>query len=211
MIITRRTTLLLGAGALAAACSGGGGTAAVSAGDMLLAARGAENAPLLIEYASLTCPHCASFHAGAWPEVKANYIDTGRLRFAFREYPTPPVPVAVAGFQVARCGGASTEQYYDRLSVLFAQQRQIIETGSYEGVRGKLIDIGRAAGLSAEQVEACIADEAGSARIRQVVEDAQQFNITGTPTFLLNGERLEVPGEAPYEAFAAAIDAKLSA
>lgn len=209
MMFNRRTTLLLGASALVAACSGGG-SSEVSAADMTIQAANAGDAPMLIEYASTTCPHCAEFHEQIWPQVKANFVDTGRIRFVFREYPTPPANIAVAMFQVARCGGASSEQYFDRLGVLFAQQRQIFATGSIEGVRAKLIEIGGASGLSAEQVNACIADEGGAARIRQVVADAERYNVTGTPTFILNDEKIEIVGALTYDSFAAALEAKLA-
>jgi len=212
MLLTRRSSLILGAGALVAACSGQGGAGggAASAADMTLASAAGASAPILIEYASLTCPHCADFHAEAWERLKQNYIDPGRIRFVYREFPTNPAPVAVAGFQVARCGGATVEQYFDRLGVLYAQQRQILSTGSYDGVRAKLVEIGQAAGLSAQAVEACIADESGAQRIRQVVDDAvERYNVTGTPTFVLNDEKLEIVGPLTYETLSAAIDAKL--
>ncbi|MBX9886181.1 MAG: DsbA family protein, partial [Novosphingobium sp.] len=158
MIAIGRRNLLVGASALGllgvAGC--GGGSAAVSADDMVL---GPADAPVtVIEYASTTCSHCAEFHETAWAQLKANYIDTGRIRFVLREYPTQPAAVAVAGFQLARCGGASAEQYFTRVGELFRQQQAIFATGTMEGVRGKFIEIGGAAGLSEEQVTQCIND-----------------------------------------------------
>jgi protein-disulfide isomerase len=207
MIAIRRRELLVGVAALAlVGCNGAGGGAAISAEDMTL---GMADAPVtLIEYASTTCGHCARFHEEEWEQLKTNYIDTGKIRFVFREYPTDPAAVAVAGFQLARCNGATSEQYMTRVGELFRQQRAIFETGSMEGIRGKLIEIGGAAGLSETQVMACINDQAGAERVRETVAGAEQFGITGTPTFILNGRKVE---EAPtYENLARLIDAELA-
>lgn len=212
MFAIGRRTLLLGASALAlagtvAACNGSSSGAAVNEDDVVL---GAADAPVtLIEYASATCPHCAEFHEEAFEPLKTNYIDTGRLRYVFREYPTAPPAVAVAGFQLARCGGASPEQYFARLGEIFRQQQHIFATGTMEGVRQKFVEIGGAAGLSQEQVMQCITDQAGAERVRRIVEAGERdFQITGTPTFILNGQKLE--GVGTYEALATRIDAALA-
>jgi len=200
---------ILGAAALAlvglTGCNNAGGGAGVGADDMAL---GAENAPVtLIEYASTTCPHCASFHEEVFEQLKTNYIDTGRVRYVFREYPTAPAPVAVAGFQLARCNAASPEQYFIRLGEIFRQQQAIFATGTMEGVRGKFVEIGAAAGLSEEQVMACITDEEGAERIRRIVEAGNRdFNITGTPTFVINGEKVEDPSVVTYEGLSRLLD-----
>jgi protein-disulfide isomerase len=208
MFAIGRRGLILGASALAlgaslGACNGGGSGGAVTADDMVL---GNANAPVtLVEYASTTCPHCADFHEEAWEQLKTNYIDTGRVRFVFREFPTPPPAIAVAGFQLARCGGATAEQYFTRVGELFRQQRAMFSTGSIEGVRAKLIEIGGAAGLSEQQVTECINDQTGAERIRRLVEAGQRDGVTGTPTFIINGTKLE---QAPtYENLSRALDA----
>lgn len=212
MFAIGRRNLLLGASAVAlaglAACNGSGNGGAVSADDMVL---GAADAPVtLIEYASSTCSHCAAFHAEVFEQLKTNYIDTGKVRYVFREYPTAPAPVAVAGFQLARCGGASPEQYFTRLGELFRQQSAIFASGSMEGVRQKFIEIGGAAGLSQDQVMQCITDEAGAERIRRIVDTGNRdFSITGTPTFVLNGRKVEDPSVVTYEGISRLIDAEL--
>ena len=90
MVVIGRRALLLGAAALGAGCGGANGKASVSPDDMAI---GSPNAPVtLIEYASSTCPHCAEFHETVWDQLKTNYIDTGRVRFVFREFPTDPAP-----------------------------------------------------------------------------------------------------------------------
>jgi protein-disulfide isomerase len=208
-----RRTLLLSVGALAlgtvAGCNSGSGGNAVTEDDVVL---GQPNAPVtLIEYASSTCPHCADFHEHVFEELKTNYIDTGKVRYVFREYPTAPPQVAVAGFQLARCGGASPEQYFIRLGELFRQQQAIFATGTMEGVRQKFIEIGGAAGLSQDQVMQCITDEGGAERIRRIVEAGNRdFQITGTPTFVLNGRKVEDPSVVTYEGLSRLIEAELA-
>jgi protein-disulfide isomerase len=202
--IGRRTLMLsAAAAALLAACGGSSGGAGVTEDDVVL---GAADAPVtLIEYASTTCPHCATFHAEAWEQLKTNYIDTGRVRFVFREFPTAPEAVAVAGFQIARCGGASPDQYFVRITELFRQQQATFATGSMEGVRRKLLEIGQAAGLSEAQINECINDPEGAARIRRIATASREHNVTGTPTLIINGS--QYAGALTYEALSAALDA----
>lgn len=210
MFAIGRRHLLVGAAALAVAgCDGANGSATPSPDDMVL---GSADAPVtIIEYASTTCGHCAAFHEAVWPQLKTNYIDTGRVRFIFREFPTDPAAVAVAGFQLARCNSATPEQYFTRVGVLFQQQRAIFATGSMAGVRDKFIEIGGAAGLSEEQVMGCINDPAGAARITRTVEEgSRQFQITGTPTLILNGEKLTDPSAVTYEGLSRLIDAAIA-
>jgi protein-disulfide isomerase len=206
--------LILGVSLLAlAACGGGNGGASAGNGpgpdDMVL---GAANARVtLIEYASATCPHCAHFHETVWDQLKTNYIDTGKVRFIFREYPTPPEAVAVAGFQLARCGGATPEQYFARLGELFRQQQAMFASGTMDGVRAKLLEIGASSGLSEQQVTQCISDDAGPDRIRRLEEGSRQFNVTGTPTLVLNGQKLDDPRALTYEGLSQMIDQALAA
>ncbi|MBL8536070.1 MAG: DsbA family protein [Hyphomonadaceae bacterium] len=209
MFAIGRRELLVGAGALAlTACNNAGG-GAISPDDMIL---GADNAPVtLIEYASSTCPHCAEFHEAVFEQLKTNYIDTGKVRYVFREYPTAPPAVAVAGFQLARCGGATSEQYFTRLGELFRQQRAIFATGSMEGVRQKFLEIGAAAGLSQEQVLECISDEAGAERIQRIVDAGnREFNISGTPTIIINGRKVEDPSVVTWEGLSRLLEAELA-
>lgn len=214
MLAIGRRNLLLGvaAASVLAACNRAGASGGASAGDMTI---GQASAPAsLIEYASSTCPHCAHFHETVFAQLKANYIDTGKIKYTFREFPTPPESVAVAGFQLARCGGASPEQYMNRVGEIFRQQPDIfasLQSGSTDGVRAKFVEIGAAAGLSEDQVVACIADPTGAERVRNTVQSGMsQFNITGTPTLILNGRKLEDPSAVTYEGLSRIIDAELA-
>ena len=119
--------------------------------------------------------------------------------------------VAVAGFQLARCGGAGDEQYFTRVGELFRQQRAMFATGTMEGVRQKLIEIGGAAGLTEQQVMDCVSDEAGADRIRSTVETANtEFGITGTPTFILNGQKVEDASIVTWEGMQRILDAAIA-
>lgn len=149
---------------------------------------GSVAAPLhLIEYASMTCSHCAQFHADNWLTLKTRYIDTGRVRFTLREMATPPPAVALAMFQLARCEGASGEEYLRRVGVLFERQRAILSAGTVAGVRDALLAAGAEWGLSQAQVLACLNDPAGVERIQRSIEGAMALGINHTPSFLFNG------------------------
>jgi protein-disulfide isomerase len=209
MITIGRRALVLAAAAFALGACGGNGNAAVSAEDMVL---GQTNAPVtVIEYASTTCSHCAHFHETVWEQFKANYIDTGKVRFVFREFPTAPAPVAVAGFQVARCGGANSEQYFERVGELFRTQPALFQSLQVDGGRQFFIDFGASANLTQEQTLACISDVSGAERIRKTVEEGSaQFTITGTPTFILDGVKVTDPSVVTYEGLSRLVDAALA-
>ena len=206
-----RRTLVLGASVLALAVGlpGAQAQSAVTADDMVL---GSPQAPVtLIEYASAACPHCAHFHETVFPQLKANYIDTGKVFFIFRETLTPPAVVALAGFQVARCNGANNDQYFARLGEIFADQRQMFATGTMQGVLQTLDEVGGHYGLSPDQVMQCITDQSGQARIQRFDAGSTQFNVTGTPTFILNGQKLEDPRRATYDGMSQLLDEALAA
>lgn len=149
---------------------------------------GAASAPLhLIEYASLTCPHCAQFHASNWDTLRTRYIDTGRVRFTLRELATAPAGVSVGMFQLARCGGASAEEYLRRVKILFERQQAILGTGTMAGVLTALLAAGAEWGLSQEQVMQALNDPAGAERVRRSAEGAAALGVNHTPSFLFNG------------------------
>lgn len=226
MLALERRKLILGASALAlAGCGGETGNVGVEAtpDDMVL---GAENAPAtLLEYGSTMCGHCKQFHDTVWEALKGEYIDTGKVRFIFREILSPgqpPIPVVVlAEFQLARCENATPQQYFDRVSVLFEQQPEVFAAGAggMEGIRAKLIDIGGAAGFTPEQVQACIADRAGAERVERVnalfTRDGAKTPIPpdelGTPLFFLNGAYLPTAEIATLDALRRTLDAAVAA
>lgn len=195
-LFDRRLIIALGLGLALAACGSGGGTA-TSDGDMTL---GDPGAPVtMIEYASLSCPHCAQWNEDVFPAVKEKYIDTGRVHYVFREFLTAPVEVASAGFLMARCAG--DDKYFSVMDAVFRAQTVMFQTGDY---RGELLRIAKSAGLSEAEFNACIRDEDALKALNARVEKAvRQDKINATPTFIINGEKIE--GEATIEKLDAAI------
>ena len=174
-----RRALVLGLTAAALAAWPVAGGAVVTADDRTL---GAANAKVTVyEYASVTCPHCANWHRDVFPAFKAKYIDTGKVRFVFRELPTEPAEFASAGFMVARC--APKAKYFDVIDSLFAQQALVF---SNQGRRW-LTDAGAAGGLTADQVRACSLDQAGLDALNARIERnlGEHTRIGSTPTFVI--------------------------
>jgi len=200
MNISRRSLVLAGA----ALAIPGGAYATPVDGDMTI---GAPDARVrLVEYASLTCPHCAAFHADVFPRIKAEFIDTQRISFTLREFPTPPAPVSVAMFQTARCGGADASTYFDRVGILFQQQRAILSTGTGQGVLDALVAIGQTWGLSEDQVMSAVMDPSGAARVQATVNDGiERFNLHSTPSLVLNEQLLS--GATTYVGLSDALNA----
>lgn len=153
-------------------------------GDMTLGAPGGARVTV-IEYASITCGYCARWHAGVWPDFKARYVDTGRVHYVFREFPTAPVEVATAGFMVARCAGP--ERYFEVIDALMARQEEML--GSTQP-RSVLLDVATGAGMNEGQFQACLGDTAAVARIDQRVRAGLAAGVDGTPSFFVNGEKI---------------------
>lgn len=167
--------------------SEGGETAIVQ--DIIL---GDPDAPVtMIEYASWTCPACLNFDQTVMPMVKADYIETGKVRFVFREFPTPPQNIAVAGFAVARCAG--DDKYYDVIDELFERQAGILTLARQGGqVKAALMQVAENHGLSGEEAfDNCLADEAVIRAISTSVSRGDASGVDSTPTVFINGERLE--------------------
>jgi protein-disulfide isomerase len=154
----------------------------------------------LIEYGSASCPHCAHFNNDIFPAFKAKYVDTGRVRYVFREFLTDPVEVAAASFLVARCAGR--DKYFSVLDAIFKAQQQMFQSGD---VRGTLLHIAEGAGLSESQFDACVADPAALKALNERVGGyVTNDKISGTPTFFVNDVRME--GVQSLEALSAAVD-----
>ena len=183
----RRHALIAGVLSAAAitlgACNGGGGgSTAPAEGEMSL---GSADAPVtVVEYASVTCGVCAAWHESVLPEFTSRYIDTGQVRYVFREFPTAPANVAVAGFLLARCAG--DDRYFQVVAAIMGNQRAVITNP-----RQELLNIARTAGMNEEQFDACVTDQTQADALQARVEDAIAVGVTGTPYFLVNGEPLE--------------------
>ena len=197
MSATSRRLLLAAMAALSlAACSKGGG-AKVADDEMTL---GDANAKVtVIEYASASCVHCARFNSDVFPEFRKKYIDTGKVRYVFREFLTPPVQLAAAGFLLARCAGK--DKYFSVLDAVFRGQEEMAQTND---IRGVLLRIAQSAGLSEDQFTACISDEKALKALNDRVQKATtEEKIESTPTFIVNGKKMV--GEQTMADFDAAI------
>lgn len=156
--------------------------------DMIL---GNVDAPVtLIEYASITCGHCAEFHENVLPTIKERYIDTGQVRLIFREFPTPPANVAIAGFAIARCAGP--DQYFDVIGDMFESQQGIMMAARQGAVRPALQAIAARHGIEGDEAfEACITDRAIREDIADVIISGEDYQVSSTPTLILQGQTLE--------------------
>ena len=163
---------------------------------------GDPNAPVtLIEYASLTCPHCASFHYGAYKELKENYVDTGKLRILYRDFPLNDP--ALAATMVARCGGE--DKFLGFIDVLLTQQRDWTTSGD---VLGSLKGIAKLGGLSSDQVDACLSDrDLGQNILDRARAGTAIFGVNSTPTIIINGKKHE--GNRDYRSLSRVIDGLL--
>jgi protein-disulfide isomerase len=167
---------------------------------------GADNAPVtIIEYASMTCPHCAHFSVTTWPVLKKDYIDKGKVRFIFREFPLDPL--AAAGFMLARCSANdNTEKYFLMVDTLFAQQK----TWVVQQPLAPLKAIAKQAGLSEQQFTDCLTNQKlidGLEAVRQ--RASEKLGVTSTPTFFVNGDKRT--GDLSIEDLAKAMEPYLKA
>lgn len=143
----------------------------------------------LVEHASVMCGACGNWHNTVYPEFKKKYIDTGHVRFVFREFPTAPENLAQAGFLIANCAGS--EKFFDNIKLQFQRQPQIFKAMQNGTVLNEYIAIGKAGGLSEEETMACLKDEGRIADYNAKVQNGIDNGVTGTPSFFLNGEKLD--------------------
>lgn len=153
----------------------------------------------VIEYASSSCPHCADFYKNVFPQISKDYIEPGKIRFIFREFPHNDA--GMGGFMVARC--APKEKYFPIVDVLFKTQEQWLPN-PLEGLK----NIALQAGFTQEQFTKCLQNQDVAKGIWEVRQKAEGFGVTGIPTFFINGERYE--GEYTVEAFKKKLDELLA-
>lgn len=217
-----RRTVIIGAGALVLAAGAGlfsfGGSrgslpdlgaanaqqaADVDTSSVVEMAMGSEDAPVtLIEYASFTCPHCASFHVGPGARLKSEYVDTGKVRFIYRDvyFDRPGLWASM----VARC---NPERFFGIADMLYKQQREWIGGGQPAEIAENLRKIGRVAGLSDEQLDACLSDaEKAQTLVAWFQQNAEADEINSTPSLVINGEKYS---NMSWDDLKAIIDEKL--
>jgi protein-disulfide isomerase len=157
----------------------------------------------MIEYASLTCPHCARFAEEVMPKVKKDYIDTGKIKFVYRDFPLDGL--AAAGAQLARC--APGERGKTLIELMFKNQKAWVSAPKpIEPLRG----YAQLAGMSGSDIDACLNNKTISAKINEVMQTAStKFKVESTPTFFVGEEKIK--GELTYEALAKILDQHLAA
>ena len=160
-------------------------------------AMGPETAKVtVVEYASASCPHCANFYKETFPVLKKDYIDTGKIRFIFREFPHNQP--ALAAFMVARC--APKEKYFPLIDMFFTEQDTWLQA-PLEGLQ----KIAQLAGFTKESFDACLKNEAVAKGILAVRDKAdKEFGVDSIPTFFVNGELIK--GEITIDEFRKKID-----
>ncbi|KRE08741.1 disulfide bond formation protein DsbA [Bosea sp. Root670] len=186
--MTNRRQLLTGAAGIAAAALAGGNAARAQTklpdagplGDVWLGPADAK--VTIVEYASMTCSHCAHFHETTWPELKKKYIDTGKVRFTLREFPLDPL--ATAGFMLARCNG--NDKYVPMTDLLFAQQRNWAFTDKPVDALSSLV---KQAGFTQESFEACLKRQDIYDAVTVVKDGGAKAGVDSTPTFFINGQK----------------------
>ncbi|MGC1465787.1 MAG: DsbA family protein [Pseudolabrys sp.] len=147
---------------------------------------GSDKAPVtIVEYASMTCPHCAHFQETTFPELKKQYIDTGKVRYILREFPLDPI--AAAGFMLARCSGTDdANKYFAMVDTLFRQQSE----WAVQKPLQPMLAIAKQAGLTEQTFNACLANQKlldGIEAVRQ--RGIDEYGVNSTPTFFINGKK----------------------
>ncbi|MGH6808661.1 MAG: DsbA family protein [Ensifer adhaerens] len=163
---------------------------------------GDANAPVtIVEYMSMTCPHCAAFHNNTFEAIKTKYIHSGKVRFILREFPFDPR--AAAAFMLARC--APEGQYFPMVSMLFKQQQQ---WAAAQNGRDALLQMSKLAGFTQESFESCLTNQKLLDDVNAVMQKgAKDFGVQSTPTFFVNGEHYS--GDMSVDVMSALIDSKL--
>lgn len=154
-------------------------------------ALGDADAPVtIVEYASWTCPACLQFHTDVIPMLKADYVETGQVKFVFREFPTPPANISVAGFAIARCAGE--DRYYDAIDDLFAAQTNVLNLARSGGdIEGALRAVASSYGIEGDGFNDCLANKDVTYAIGESVMKGDSQGVNSTPTVFLNGEKLQ--------------------
>jgi protein-disulfide isomerase len=156
------------------------------AGDMSL---GSEKAKVdVVEYASASCPHCARWNADVFPVFRAKYVDTGKVRYTLKEYLTDPQALAAAGFLLARCAGK--DRYFPVLDAVFRGQDEMVQTGDVRAVLARIAT--GPGGMTEAQLDACMRDTAAEKALAARADRHMRIDkVSSTPTFIINGQRIE--------------------
>ena len=194
-----RRALITGVAALTLAACGGGEkpTAPAASGsnaEYLVPndhVTGRADAPVtVVEYASVACGACAGWHQQVYPEFKKKYVDTGKVRYVFREYVTGVPEYADAGFMIALC--APEENYFKNISFQFERFNQIMKMGQQGKARDAYIGIAKSAGLSEDEFTSCMQNSELRDQYKAKMQTGIDAGVTSTPVFFINGKREKV-------------------
>lgn len=165
---------------------------------------GDATAPItVISYASVTCPHCGDWFTKDWPQFKSELIETGKVRFIFREFPTQPVQLAMAGFLIANC--ADESRFFEAIEYQMENQASIFESAQAGTAKETYVAIAQKFGLKDEaEMQACLSNPEEVKRIETSMARAQSANVRGAPAFIINETLFK--GNPSYAALKAAID-----
>lgn len=167
---------------------------------------GDPNAPIhMVEYASLTCSHCATFHKNTWPQFKADYVDTGKVYMIFREFPLNKA--AIEASQILRC--MPEDKHYNFMTLLFETQDQWAFSGDY---LDKVKQNAKLAGLSEDEITSCLADDLLAEKLTKGLKvGTDTYGVRSTPSFVINGGERLITGNQQASFFAKVIDDLLAA
>jgi len=165
---------------------------------------GDANAPVtIVEYASFTCPHCAAFHNGPYKQLKAEYIDTGKVRLIYRDVYFDKFGLWAA--MIARCAGP--DRFFGVADLIYKGQAEWVRAGGPTEIIAELRKIGRLAGLDSNALDACLSDDTKAfTLVTWYQQNMERDDIKGTPTFIVNGTLVT---NRPYADFKAIIEAEL--
>ena len=179
--------------ACGAADSSNAQTSASGSGEIALTdiALGNADAPItIVEYASWTCPACLQFHTDVVPMLKSEYVEAGHVKFVFREFPTAPANISVAGFALARCAGE--DKFYDVIDDLFAAQNNILDLARSGGdIEGAMRTLASSYGIEGDGFTECLSNQDVTYAISESVMKGDSQGVNSTPTVFLNGEKLQ--------------------
>ncbi|MGB6230539.1 MAG: thioredoxin domain-containing protein [Litorimonas sp.] len=194
-----RTSLLLATTALLAACGANAespastSTATVASADRSAFERPDDHAignpdaaVTVVEYASVSCGACANWHNTVYPDFKKKYVDTGKVRYVFREFRAGEPTMADAGFMIALC--APEEKYFENIGLQFKRQAQMFEFARNGQLREAYINLAKSSGLSEDEFTACMANSELRAEYQDREQSGLDLGVTGTPAFVINGE-----------------------
>lgn len=170
---------------------------------------GEADAPItIVEYASWTCPACLQFHTDVIPVLKSEYIETGKAKLVFREFPTPPANLAVAGFALARCAGE--DQYYNVIEDLFAAQTNVLNLARSGGdIEGAMRTLASSYNLDGNAFDECLANKDVTYAIGEAVMKGDSQGVNSTPTVFVNGRRMQGYEWRTADGMRAILDAEL--